>query len=247
MVDLFDITSYLDKELKIHSIKDGCENGLQVEGKREIKKIGFAVDVTKNILEKAEENKCDLLISHHALIWKPLRSIKGLISKKLNLLLSNEISLYSAHLPMDLHKKYSHSKLVGLELGLTGLSSFAYEGRNSFGVSGSLRRRTKLDSLSTMVKTKLGTNVIVHKFGKEVINTVGIVSGSGGFAIEECYKNRLDCFITGEINHSSLLDAKDYGINVIEAGHYETEKLGMIKLSRSITKKFKIQCVFIES
>lgn len=247
MIDLFDVTTYLDKELNIHSIKDGCQNGLQVEGKREVKKIGFAVDVSLKVLEQAVENKCDLLITHHALIWGGLKTIKGLIAKKLNHLLSNEISLYSAHLPIDAHKKYSHSKLVGSELGLTGLSGFAYEGKKSFGVSGSLRKKMKLYDLADMIKAKLKGEVIVHNYGKEIIDTIGIVSGSGGFAIEECYKDKLNCLITGEMKYSSLLDAKDYGINVIEAGHYETEKFGMIKLSRSITKKFKIQCVFIES
>lgn len=247
MIDLYDIVKFLDKELDIRSVKDGCENGLQVEGKREIKKIGFAVDVSMKILEKAVENKCDILVVHHALIWKSLRTIKGLIAKKLNLLLCNNMSLYVAHLPMDSHKKYSHSRLVASEIGITGISNFAHEVNNSFGVMGNLRKNMKLNDLANMIKAKLGTEVKVYNYGKEDVNTIGIVSGGGGFAIDEANRENLNCFITGEMKHSGLLDAKDYGINVIEAGHYETEKLGIIKLSRTITKKFKMQCIFIES
>lgn len=247
MVDLFDLVNYLNKELDISSVKDSCENGLQIEGKREITKIAFSVDVSKKVIEKAIENKCDLIISHHALIWKGLRTIKGLVSKKLKLLLCNDISLYSAHLPMDAHKKYSHSKLVASELGLTGLINFGFEGKNSFGVLGTLRRKISLNDLAEMVKSKLNTNIQVYSYGKELIDNVAIVSGGGGFALDEANREKVDCYITGEMKHSSLLDAKDYEINVIEAGHYETEKLGMIKLSRSVTKKFKIQCVFLES
>ena len=60
-------------------------------------------------------------------------------------------------------------------------------------------------------------------------------------------KEKIDCYITGEMNHSDILKAKDLKINIILAGHYETEKLGMIKLSQTLTKKFKSQCFFLDS
>lgn len=247
MIELKDLVSFLDKELDIKAVKDHCENGLQIEGNPKITNIGVAVDITQNTIKKAAENKCDIIISHHALIWGPVQKLTGLLAKNIELLMKNSISVYSAHHPIDIHKKYSHGKLIADELGLYGVSGFGLMDNDYFGFSGNFRKKVTLEFLKSLIDKKLNTDSRIFAYGKKDNSSMCIISGGGGFAVEEAAGNEIDCYITGEMKHSDLLKAKDLGINVILAGHYETEKLGMIKLSRTITKKFKTQCFFLES
>jgi dinuclear metal center YbgI/SA1388 family protein len=247
MIELKDLVSFLDKELQISTIKDICENSLQVQGKNKIINAGIAVDITMNTIAKAVENSCDIIISHHPLIKKPLKRITGITAKKLQFLMKNNISAYVAHFPIDAHKKYSHSLLIAEKCGLYGLSKFAKQDTNYFGFIGNLKKGMPLEQIKEMVDKCLKTDSKIFQYGKKENSAVAIVSGGGGSFIGQAEEAGIDCFITGDMAHHELMDAKDLKINVVLGGHYETEKLGMIKLSHSITKKFKIQCFFLES
>jgi len=247
MVELRDVVEYLDKEIDITSVQDKCQNGLQIEGKQKVEKAAVVVDITLKTIKKAINEGCDIIVSHHALIWEPPKVITGLLAKRMKLLVKNDISVYTVHLPLDVHKKYSHGKLIADELGLYGLSKFGNEDGNLFGFSGNIKKKMSHSDLKKMVDLKLGSNSRMIPYGPKEISKICIVSGGGGFAVEEASTEEVDCYITGEMKHSDLMAAKDLGINVLLAGHYDTEKLGMVKLSHSLTKKFKIQCVFVES
>lgn len=247
MAELRDLVWYLNKELDIDKPKDFCENGLQIQGKSKIRNVGFAVDITLGTINKAIENDCDIIISHHGLIWKPLKKLTGLMAKQIELLMKNSISVYGAHHPIDIHKKYSHGKLIADELGMYGLSKFGMQFENYYGIAGDIKKKMTLEQLKELIDKKLSTSCQTFLFGKQDNTRICIISGGGGFAVEEAAKEGIDCYLTGEMNHANMMKAKDLKINVILAGHYETEKLGMIKLSHTITKKFKIQCFFLES
>ncbi len=247
MVELKDVVDFLDKEIQIESVSDRCQNGLQIQGKKDVNKIALSVDMSLNTIREAIKRQCDLIISHHALIWDPQKVLKGLLSRKIRILMKNDLSVYTAHLPLDVHKKYSHSKLMADELGLYGTNRLGKSEGEYYGFSGNIRKKMSLEEVKKMIDTKLNAKSRIYAYGTKEISSIGIVSGGGGFAVEEAAEKGMDCFITGEMKHSDLLAAKDLKLNVVLAGHYETEKLGMIKLSHSITKKFKIQCVFVES
>lgn len=247
MAELKDVVNFLDKELEISKIPDKCINGLQIQGKSTINNVGLAVDVSLNVIKKAVEKNCDMIIAHHALIWSPVQKLTGLLAKKIELLMKNGISVYAVHLPLDAHKKYSHSKLIVDEIGMYGVSKFGEFEGNFFGFSGNLRKKLSLEQLKEIIDKKLETNSIIHNFGKKEISSVCVVSGRGDFAVEEAKAKDIDCYICGEMKYEQLLDAKDYKMNVLLAGHYKTEKLGMIRLLQIVTKKFKTPCFFLES
>jgi len=245
-VELHELVSYLDKELEIDSVADYCQNGLQVEGTSEVAKAAFVLDVTLETIKKAKTHGCDIMISHHGLIWKPVPAVTGILSKRLKELLRHDISVYVGHLPIDKHKKYSHSLLVAERLGLHGLSPFGKSKKAYFGFSGHLPSETTAEELKKTVDAKLQTDCKVH-FPRDSLSNIGIVSGTGGFCIEEAYQRGINCILIGDIKYSDLLTAKDYGITVIEAGHFETERWGMEKLAQVVAKKFKIESLFLES
>jgi dinuclear metal center YbgI/SA1388 family protein len=247
MIELKELVKYLDEELEINSIQDKCCNGLQIEGKPNIENVGIACDVTLQSITKAIEQKCDLIIVHHALIWEPVSKMTGLMAKRAELLFKNGISLYVAHLPLDIHRRYSHGMLLAEELGLYGISKFGKADGHYFGFWGYIRNKMTIEQLKEHIDKKIKTNCRMFPFGKKEITNISIISGGGGFSIEEAAAIGIDCYITGEMRHSDLLKAKDLKVNVILAGHYETEQLGLIRLGQRITKKFKTQYFFLES
>jgi dinuclear metal center YbgI/SA1388 family protein len=247
MVLLKDLIEYLDKEIQINSVKDLFQNGLQFQGNSEINKVGVCVDITLSSIKNAIEGGCNILISHHPLIFDPPKVINGLLAEKIKLLTKQNISIYVAHYPIDTHKKYSHSRLISDELSMYGINEFGKHEDLIFGVSGNLRKKMNLSELKNLVDKKIHAGCLMFPYGKKEISSISIISGGGGFAVEEAKMKEIDCYITGEMKHHELTIAKDLGINVLLAGHYETEKLGMEKLSYSITKKFKIECVFVEN
>lgn len=246
-MELYAIATFLDKEIDITSVKDFCMNGLQFEGNPYVKRVGVAVDVTMHTIQEAIKQECDMLIAHHALIWNPIETITGRMAEMVKTLAKHDLSIYIAHLPLDIHKKYSHGKQITYLLGMHGISDFGIKDNVSFGVSGYIRRKEPIKTFKEMVDKKLETNAVLHAFGDEEVSHIGVVSGTGGFSIHEAHEKKIDCLITGDIKYKDLIAAKDYGINVILAGHYETEKWGMIQLGQAVAKKFKIETCFVPS
>ncbi|MCD6140932.1 MAG: Nif3-like dinuclear metal center hexameric protein, partial [Thermococcus sp.] len=103
MVNRDEIVNFLDEYLNVLAFPDKSRNGLQVEGKEEVEKIAFAVDACMDTFIKARAFGADMLIVHHGLIWGGIEYVRGLVQKRLKFLLENELNLYAAHLPLDLH------------------------------------------------------------------------------------------------------------------------------------------------
>jgi dinuclear metal center YbgI/SA1388 family protein len=239
---LEELASFLDDFLDTRGFKDTSSNGLQIEGRKEVKKVGFAVDACVDAFKKAKELGLDLLIVHHGLIWGELKSVRGLFYERLKSLLEDEISLYVAHLPLDAHPEVGNNIQLLKELGAEFEANFAeYEGRK-IGVIG--RIQTKMDVLEREVEERLKTRVRSLRFGGDSIAKVSVVSGSGAFAIEEA--SRLsDCLLTGEYRHEAYHAAKELEFNVIFAGHYATERAGLKALMEKV-KGLGLETFFIE-
>jgi dinuclear metal center YbgI/SA1388 family protein len=239
---LDELASFLDDFLDIRSFKDTSSNGLQIEGRKEVERVGFAVDACMEAFKRAKELNLDLLIVHHGLIWGDLRSVRGLFYKRLKFLFENGISLYVAHLPLDAHPEVGNNVQLLKELGAKFETNFAeYEGRK-IGVIG--RIQTEMSVLEREVEEKLKTRIRSLRFGRNSIAKISIVSGSGAFAIEEA-SWLSDCLITGEYRHEAYHAARELEFNVIFAGHYVTEKAGLKALMEKV-KGLGLETFFIE-
>src|ERR1700757_799977 len=107
MASLSNLVTYTDRFLRIRDVGDwdNALNGLQIENSGRVTKIGAAVDVSTRVLTAAAKKDVDLLIVHHGLFWTGLQSVTGSLRRQLKLAFENDIALYSAHLPLDLHPK----------------------------------------------------------------------------------------------------------------------------------------------
>lgn len=240
------IVSYLDRELRISEIADVSCNGLQVEGTENIRRIALAVDACMAVFEKAQKKRCQMIIAHHGLIWGGIKSVSKTIKQNLSFLLTNEINLYAAHIPLDLHPKLGNNIQLCKTINLKKIKEFGeYEG-NLIGFEGDLIKTFSIEEMSKRVNQKIGGVSEILPFGKKRIKRVGIVSGGGAKSLIEAIEKGLDCFITGEHAHENYHLAKESRINVLYIGHYHSEKLGVIAVGKDLDKRFGIETIFIE-
>ena len=247
MVKLNSIVRFLNKELRIRSIEDKSKNGLQVKTNKEIKKIGFAVDACLGTFKKAKKAGCDLLIVHHGLLWKHKRDVTGVQKKRINWLKKNKIGLYAAHLPLDAHPKHGNNIQLAKLLELEKIKRFARHHGSSIGFVGSFKKTMALKSIANKLNKTIKTKCRIFPSGKKRIKKIAILSGRSRSLIPEAVKVKPDCVLTGEVVHGPDNEAKDLQINLIAAGHYATETLGVKALMPLIKEKFNIQTIFIDN
>src|SRR6266542_98899 len=125
-VSLPDIVTYTDDFLCIREVGDwdNALNGLQIENSGGVTRLGAAVDVSKRVLTEAVNKNVDLLIVHHGLFWPGLQPVKGALRRQLQLAFENDIALYSAHLPLDVHPKVGNNARLVATLGLKSAQPF---------------------------------------------------------------------------------------------------------------------------
>ena len=241
------ITGFLNKTLMVRKIKDASMNGLQVRSRKtgEIKTVGFAVDACLPTFEKAKMRGVDLLVVHHGIKWRPRKDIRLERQREANLI-KNNMALYAVHLPLDLHKEYGNNAQLAGILGLAKLHKFGRYHGIKIGFAGALGSPLSLADVAAQIKKRLSSACRVLPFGKERIRTIGIVSGGGGGMLPEAVREKLDCFLVGEVDLAVYNAARDHRMNVIAAGHYATETVGVKALAPLIKEVFGVKTVFVD-
>ncbi|MFH0836471.1 MAG: Nif3-like dinuclear metal center hexameric protein [Candidatus Micrarchaeota archaeon] len=246
-MDLAKVTNWLDNEFAFFKGEDYSFNGLQFEGKKDVRRVAFAVDACIPAFEKASKGKADLLLVHHGLFWSNRlpTAITGLWAKRLKYLSACDLSLYAAHLPLDSHPKYGNNIELAKILGLHNPQPFAEYHGSLIALRGDLARSSSLDDLSKAVAKALSIETRVFDYGKTSgIKKVGVCTGGGGFAALD---GGIDCLVTGEVKQGNVVDFRDAGVSVIEAGHYATEALGVKALSKAMQKELGLDVFFVDA
>lgn len=245
MITLQDLLQYLNQLLQPELFSDVCPNGLQVEGKKTISRIAFAVSASLATIQQAVAIKADALIVHHGIFWDKTPSVLlGSKKQKLQLLLENNISLIAYHLPLDAHQAIGNNWKAARDLNLTNLMMFGSMGTNKIGVKGRIQ-----DTLIEVFQKKLEAYYehVAHMAlgGKKQISSVAIVSGGAHWMIEQAIQEEIDCFITGSFDEPIWDLAYENGIHFFALGHFSTEKVGIQSLKQITTKYFDIPVNFI--
>ncbi len=247
-VELSRLVSYLDNLLRTpQGCDDSSHNGLQVEGRGEVKLALFAVDASLQLFETAAAEGADFVFVHHGISWGgSLRRLTGLHAPRLRTLFGNGISLYASHLPLDAHPEIGHNALIAEMLGMVSPEPFFDYHGLKIGVGGALPAEVPLEELVELVEEKLNTQATVFENGGGLVASVGIVSGGGADAVEACADAGYDCLITGEAGHVHIHPARELGVAVIAAGHYATEVPGVEAVMARVSNEFKLECRFID-
>jgi dinuclear metal center YbgI/SA1388 family protein len=246
MSSLSRIVEYADEYLRIREIGDwdNALNGLQIENSGQVTKIGAAVDVSTRVLNECAKRDVDLLLVHHGLFWSGLRPVTTALRRQLKLAFENNIALYSAHLPLDLHPVVGNNALLASALGIKSTKPFLEEKGQAIG----LRARSphSTSEITARLRKVLGGPVRAFNFGPKKGNMVGIVTGAAGSEIYRAAQEEIDMFITGEAPHWAAVAAEELGMNLILGGHYATETFGVKALAAHLSKRFKVPWEFID-
>lgn len=245
-VELKALITELDNYLQIQDFKDYCPNGLQVEGKSQIKKIVTGVTASQALIEKALASKADALLVHHGYFWKgeaqPLVGMKG---KRVATLMRNDISLIAYHLPLDAHPKLGNNQQLAEVMGwkVTGvMDSPSWP----LGLVGELVEPLAAKDFSEQLTKTLGQQPL-HLAGHErQIKTLAWCTGSAEGGIYRAAELGVDAYISGEVSEQTLHAAQELGIDYFAAGHHATERYGVKALGEWIASKWQVDCEFID-
>jgi len=246
MASLTEIVSHADAYLRIAEIGDwdNALNGLQIENSGRVTKIGAAVDVSTRVLSAAAKKDVDLLIVHHGLFWPGLQSITGALHRQLRIAFENDIALYSAHLPLDVHPKVGNNAQLTAALGLKSTEPFFEEKGTLIGLKS--RSSQPREVLMRKVRKVLGGPVKTFNFGPKETQSIGVITGGAGSEIYRVAQDKIDTFITGEAPHWAAVAAEELGINLLLGGHYATETFGVKALAAHLSKQFKLPWEFLD-
>ncbi|MCO5193236.1 MAG: Nif3-like dinuclear metal center hexameric protein [Anaerolineae bacterium] len=242
-----EVVAYLDEYLRVAEIADYGPQGLQVEsGNTTINRVAFAVDVAPPIIAASAEWGADMLLVHHGVLWRSVERIAGPLGARVRALLDHGINLYAAHLPLDAHPVVGNNAELARILGLMVKTWWCEVQGTKLGTLGDLAVSTPLNKLVDHVNAELNTTARVLAHGSADVQTVAIVSGFGIDHIAEAASLGADTFITGETSHANYWSAADYGMNVIFAGHYATETVGVKALGRHLSEQFGLEARFFD-
>jgi dinuclear metal center YbgI/SA1388 family protein len=246
-IDLHELVAYLDEYLDIANVPDypGAANGLQVENSGTVRRVAACTDACQATIDAAAAKQADLLLVHHGLFWGGgLKPLTGRNYKRVSQLLSRDIAVYSAHVPLDAHPEIGNNVELARGIGLAVLDRFGLFDGHAVGVSGQLG--ISRDEVAGRLERLLGSEPFVIPGGPDRVDRVGIITGGGSGYIAEARDAGLDALITGEGPHHTYFDAQEWAINVFYAGHYATETLGVKALARHVSEKFGCEWEFLD-
>lgn len=245
MITLQDLFHYLQSVLRPEQFSDYCPSGIQVEGKRQIKKICFAVSASLAAIEETVKRGGDALIVHHGIFWnKDPYVITGTKRAKLQRLIQHDISLLAYHLPLDAHPDLGNNWKAAIDLGLQDLEPFSCMGQ-AIGVKGTFPA-TRVDLFQKKLEEYYGHPAHVALGGKKEVGSVAIVSGGAHKAIDEAADAGVDCFVTGSFDEPIWDIAHERKVNFFALGHYATERVGVLGLMHNVHRRFNVPCEFID-
>jgi dinuclear metal center YbgI/SA1388 family protein len=239
------LVRYLDDYLRIASIPDKSLNGLQVEGRARIERAAFAVDASLETIRAAARAKADIFVVHHGLFWSRNERITGVMRRRIGALVESGLSLYAAHLPLDCHEEVGNNAEIARLLGLEIEERFGDYHGVLIGYTARAPKPVGRSALARSVEKALRCRVELLNFGPARVRRVGIVSGGAAEFAVEAKALGCEAFVTGETSHSAYHAVKEAGINVIFAGHYASETVGVKALARHLERKFGLECRFL--
>ena len=219
MMKLTRITEWLDRTLDVRSFSDVSNNGLQIARRgTDVTKVAFAVDASVRSVEAAVAAGAQLLVVHHGISWGGgIQRLTDGVYNVVKAAMDADLALYAVHLPLDANKKYGNNYELARFLELKDLTpAFVYHGE-TIGVIGTLPNGRK----------------------------VGVCSGGAGSFAPEAKQLGCDLYITGEADWGETIAAENVGMQMICAGHYETETFGVRAVAAAMKKALKVETQFL--
>ncbi|BAZ94916.1 putative GTP cyclohydrolase 1 type 2 [Thiohalobacter thiocyanaticus] len=247
MVTIDELVAYSDALLQVGEFQDYCPNGLQVEGRGEVRRIVSGVTASQALVDAAIEAGADVLLVHHGYFWKGEPApIVGMKRRRIATLLAHGVSLLAYHLPLDAHPELGNNAQLAVELELYIEGWFGGGRGPDIACHGRPAQPLTPAELAGWLETRLG-RAPLHLPGRpERIERLAWCTGAAQSYIEAAAALGVDAFISGEASEQTTHLARELGIHYFGAGHHATERGGPRALGGHLAEKFSLEHRFID-
>lgn len=240
------LAQFLANELQVARFRDYCPNGLQVEGRREIKRIVSGVTACQALLDEAVRLQADAILVHHGYFWRgeDMRLV-GQKFQRLKTLIENEISLFAYHLPLDSHPVMGNNaqlaQLFGFEVtGRFGEDDLGWLGKWPEAASASV------GDVAAHISNKLGREALLIGNADQAVTTIAWCSGAAQNMLSTAIEAGASIYISGEISEPTVHLARESGVAYLACGHHASERYGVQALGQFIAQQFGIEHQFVD-
>lgn len=242
-----ELLQLLNNKLESGRVRDYCPNGLQVEGKAQVRKILTGVTASQALLDRAVAEQADAVLVHHGYFWKSEASeITGMKKRRLQTLLQHDISLFAYHLPLDIHPELGNNAQLGALLGFQNISALASVEPVGVVRQTQLAEALTLADVVARLQQQLQRPVFAHDAGIGEIRHIAWCTGGGQGYIDAAAAAGAQLFISGEVSEQTIHSANELGIHFIAAGHHATERYGVKALGEWLAAQTGIEVQFVD-
>ena len=247
MVHRAELLGAFDALLQPERFKDHGPNGLQVEGKAEVRKIVSGVTASLALIEAAVAAQADAIFVHHGLFWRGQSGVvTGWMKQRLALLLKHDINLFAYHLPLDAHPELGNNAQLGLQLGLTATSRFGDQNLGFLGTKTGGGSFSTAFELSEHVKIVLNRPVTLINQAQSAIKNIAWCTGGAQGYFEAAIAAGADVFITGEISEPQAHYAREMNVAFVACGHHASERYGAPAVAAHVSVQHGLVHEFID-
>lgn len=236
MATIYEIYEYINGIAPFATAMDFDNAGFLIgDGEAEVTKALVTLDITPQSVRQAQEGGAQLIVSHHPVIFHPL---KRLMSGSVPYLLASAgIGAICAHTNLDMAQGGVNDCLADA-LGLSHREGVAFCGQLPCCIMGDLTCTMEPRAFAAFVKEKLSCLGVRYVAGTRPVRTVALCSGAGGEFLFDAVEKGADAFVTGEVKHHEILAAKEAGITLVDGGHFKTEDIAMEPLCQRLSRAF---------
>ena len=247
MAALQELAHYLDELLEVRRYEDYCPNGLQVEGRPQVRRMVGGVTACRALIEAAVAAHADAILVHHGYFWKGEDPrVVGLKAARLRLLLAEGVSLFAYHLPLDFHPEFGNNIQLARRLGLSVTGGLAPDGGPDKGLYGTLDPPLAPTAFARRIEEVLQRAPLWIDGGGQTIRSIAWCTGAAQGFIGLAVERGADAYLSGEISEPTVHTAREAGIHYFAAGHHATERYGVQALGARLQAEFGIEFEFVD-
>lgn len=247
MVRRQELLAALDSLLLPQQFSDYCPNGLQVEGRTEVRRLVTGVTACQALLDAAVEVGADAVLVHHGYFWRNEDArVTGMKRRRLATLLANDINLIAYHLPLDAHPELGNNAQLARRLGLLVTGPLDPLDRRVVGNTGELAAPETAGRFAARVRQVLGRDVLHVGDADAPVRRVGWCTGGAQGYIEQAVAAGVDLYLTGEVSEQTVHVARETGIQFLACGHHATERYGVQAVGDWLASRFGIEHRYID-
>ncbi len=239
-----ELESYLNLYLDVARFRDYCPNGLQVEGRAEVRVIVSGVTASLALVRAAIERGADALLVHHGYFWRGEDArVTGTRRGRLATLLANDLNLFAFHLPLDAHPDVGNNAQLARELELPYAGTFGEQG---LAAHGEFAAPPTVGELGRRIGARLNRAPQIIGDEDKPVKRVAWCTGAAQGFLEDAVRLGVDAYISGEISEQTVHLARESGVAYIAAGHHATERYGIRALGEHLAARFNLEHHFVD-